>query len=338
MVKKIVTWDLGATKCAAGLVEYDEVADTYVCKNSGSVILTQATSLEDLIAQLEVKMDFSMLDADAICIGAAGIFDGEKLIYAGAYPYEMNFAKIARENHWPPFAVVHDYTPVVCATFTPCYMNNDKNVKRLNSHPMAHHGRRIALGVGTGLGMKDGVLFANGDFWLGQNEAGHMGVATPPATDSLYLQRHAEFIRFLQSYKTKVTFETILSGPGMIRLYRFFYPNSDAKTPEEVGEKIREGQANEMLAAFSWYLGLFVGTVQLIFMPEGGVWVTGGVALHHISAFDLPDFFDGIRSSPAYLPQREKYALGVLRNPEHALIGGAYYAVKRLLHLNPKSN
>lgn len=331
MHKKIVTWDLGATKCAAGLVEYDAKAGTYLCKNSGSVKLTKATSLEDLIAQLEAKMDFKMTDADAICIGAAGHFDGEKLIYAGAYPYEMNFAKIAKQNHWPAYAVVHDYTPVVCATFTSCYMDNESNIKRLNKCASDPHGRRIALGIGTGLGMKDGVLCGNGDFWLGRNEAGHIGITTPPSIGPYYLQRHAELIRFLQTNNKTVTYETILSGPGITRLYRFFYPNSDAQTPEEVGIKIRDGKATEMFSAFAWYLGLFVGTIQLAFMPEGGIWMTGGVALHHIHAFEHPEFFNGIQSSPAYLQQREEYALGVLCNPQHALIGGAYYAVKRLL-------
>lgn len=332
MRKKIVTWDLGATKCAAGLVEYDGNTSTYVCKNSGSVKLTKATSLEDLITQLEAKMDFKMIDADAICIGAAGHFDGEKLIYAGAYPYEMNFAKIAKQNHWPAYAVVHDYTPVVCATFTSCYMDNESNIKRLNKCPSNPHGRRIALGIGTGLGMKDGVLCTGGDFWLGRNEAGHIGITTPPSIGPYYLERHAELIRFLQTTNKTVTYETILSGPGITRLYRFFYPNSDAQTPEEVGIKIRDGKAGEMFSAFAWYLGLFVGTIQLAFMPEGGIWMTGGVALHHIHAFEHPEFFNGIQSSPAYLQQREEYALGVLCNPQHALIGGAYYAVKRLLN------
>lgn len=333
MIKKIVTWDLGATKCAAGLVEYDVNSRTYVCKNSGSVKLTKAISLEDLISQLEAKMDFRMLDADAICIGAAGHFDGEKLVYAGAYPYEMNFSYIAKKYHWPAYAVVHDYTPVVCATFTSCYMDNESNIKRLNKCEVNPHGRRIALGIGTGLGMKDGVLWNNGEFWLGQNEVGHIGVTTPPSVGPYYLHRHAELIKFLQETNKSVTYETILSGPGITRLHRFFYPNSDATTPEEVGIKIRDGKANEMFSAFAWYLGLFIGTVQLAFMPEGGIWMTGGVALHHIHAFDHPEFFNGIQSSPAYLQQREEYALGVLRNPQHALIGGAYYAVKRLLNL-----
>lgn len=323
----IVTWDLGATKCAAGLVEYEPSNQQFVCKKHVNVKLADCTSLENLIHEIETKMDYSMAEADAICIGAAGHYDGKTLLHTNPYPYPMNFADIANGQKWPPFTVIHDYASIVCATFTD-YMKHQKNIKRLNDCPLKQQGRRVAFGIGTGLGLKDGVLFSNGDFWLGQNEIGHIGVVTPPEADKKHLDRHREIVSFL---KQPVTFEKILSGQGMANLYQFFYPSSGTITPEAVGEKLRKGEAQELLNTFAWYLGLFVGTVQLIFMPECGVWITGGVALHHLDVFDQPDFFAGIHASPAYLSQREAYPLGVLLNSEHALIGSAYYAVQRLL-------
>jgi glucokinase len=338
MVKHIFAWDLGATKCSAGLVEYNEETQELVCKNQHAIKLVEVTSLENLIHALEQALDFSMAKADAVCIGAAGHFDGEVLLLENAYPYPMPFAKLAKQNQWPVYAVIHDYAPIVCATFT-SYMHNEKNIKRLNNYAMHMHGRRVAFGIGTGLGLKDGVLFQNGDFWLGKNEMGHIGINLPPQTDRLHLQRHQALMSFLQE-KTlhqanqPITFEKILSGSGMVRLYQFFYEDSDEITPEDVGTKMREGKASEMLDAFAWYTGLFVSTVQLCFMPEGGVWITGGVALKNLEVFDRPDFYAGIHASPAYKLQRDEYPLGVLCNQEHALIGCGYYAVKRLLRAN----
>jgi len=123
----------------------------------------------------------------------------------------------------------------------------------------------------------------------------------------------------------------ILTGQGLANLHQFFYPELSILSPEEVGQKMQQGQVKELKEAFAWYLGLFVGTVQLAFMPEGGIWITGGVIMNHLDIFDYSDFFSGIYASPAYLLQREDYPLGVLCQPEHALMGGAYYAVKRLL-------
>ncbi|OGT52690.1 MAG: hypothetical protein A3E84_02690 [Gammaproteobacteria bacterium RIFCSPHIGHO2_12_FULL_42_13] len=335
MTQQIITWDLGATKCAAGLVEYDKITETLTCKTSHSIKLSDATSLEDLITQLETKLGLTMHDADAICIGGAGYYDGKSLLLDGAYPYPMLFAEIAHKQQWPSYAVIHDYAPIVCATFT-SYMEQPHNIKRLNTCQISKHGRRVAFGIGTSLGLKDGVLLPSGDFWLGQNEMGHIGITMPPLASQQQLQRHQEIMRFLANNPHEpshhaLTFEKILSGKGMVRLYQFFHPNEQAITPEQVGMKMRNSQADETLDAFAWYVGLFIGTVQLIFMPKGGIWVTGGVALHHTEAFDRPELMDGIYASPAYLAQRETYPLGVLCNLEHALIGGAYYATKRLL-------
>jgi glucokinase len=333
MMKYIITWDLGATKCAAGVIEFNRLTDSLVCQKTCHVKVTDASSLAELVKLIEARLGFSFHTADAICIGGAGHFDGQTLLHENAYPYPMHFAALAREQNWPPFTVIHDYASIVCATFT-SYMAKAENIKRLNQCEMQTHGRRVALGIGTGLGLKDGVMLPNGDFWLGQNEIGHIGVTCPPTTDAITQARHSELMRFLRTdgspEATPVTFEKILSGKGMVRLHQFFYPDQGTATPEEVGGHIQSGKAQEMLSAFAWYAGLFVGTVQLTFMPEGGVWITGGVALNHLRAFDLPDFQAGIEASPAYWSQRATYPLGILCNPEHALVGCGYFALKRL--------
>lgn len=336
MTRTVIAWDLGATKCAAGIVEYNSITHALICKRHFSVKLTEATSLDDLINRLEEGLGVSMHKADAICIGAAGHYDGATLLLEGVYPYPMEFAKVAKRREWPNYTVIHDYAPIVCATFT-SYMEEPDNIKRLNSCAMQQHGRRVALGIGTGLGLKDGVLLSNGDFWLGKNEIGHIGITAPPIADKYYLDRHHEITHYLQEklhlqHGQPITFEKLLSGNGTVRLYQFFHPSQKNITPEEVGVKLQNGSEPELLAAFAWYIGLFLGAVQLTFMPEGGIWITGGVALKNLNVFDHPELMEGIYSSPAYRIQREEYPLGILCNHEHALVGSGYYAAKRLIN------
>lgn len=335
MKKNIIAWDLGATKCAAGLVEFDTESRALNCVRDTSIKLSDTTSLEDLIQKIDQQLDFPITAADAICIGGAGFYDGQQLLLEGVYPYAMSFQQVATSQKWPVYAVIHDYAPIICATFTD-YLTNEKNIKHLNQCDMQPFGRRVAFGIGTGLGGKDGVLLPNGDFWLGQNEMGHIGISMPPCADVLHVKRHQEFMHFLHLQhaiedRMSFTFEKILSGKGAVRLHQFLYPDSQNISPEIVGEKMREGSVPELINAFAWYLGLFIGTMQLNFMPEGGIWITGGVALNNLNIFDSPELFAGIHASPAYLSQRASYPLGVLCNSEHALIGGGYYAAVRLL-------
>lgn len=321
-MKKIMVWDLGATKCAAALINYD---GQITIQKSCSIKLSNANSLPELIQQIESQLQCAMQEVDAICIGAAGIFDGEQLLLQAGYPYPMPIGAIAKKTQWPPFHILHDYAPIVCGTFL-CDVENPAKVQRLNQASLNPQGRRVALGVGTGLGGKDGVLFADGSFWLGRNEIGHIGVS--------YL--HPELQRYLISSgelekDSLLSFEKLLSGKGTLRLHRFLHPDSHALSPEEIGEQIRSGKANDTLQLFAWYLGLLVGTVQLSFMPEGGIWITGGVIQHHSNVFDQKEFFEGIRATPAYLEQRKHFPLLVLKDPDHAFIGAAYYAVKKIL-------
>ncbi len=340
MIKTIVTWDLGATKCAAAVVTFNQSTKELQCKKTATIRVRSCQSLHDLAAHLEEMLAISFGSVDAICIGAAGQYDGEYLLLDKgnpdlSYPYPMGFAELAAKENWPPFAIVHDYSPIICATFT-SYVEQEQNIVRLNTAEINPHGRRVALGIGTGVGMKDGILFQNGDFWLGTNEMGHIGVTAPPSADSIYIQRHRELLKFLRSEHlladdAPLTFEKILANQGMARIHAFFDSNAKDKTAEEIGLLVRDGKANDTLATFAWYLGLLVGTVQLSFMPDGGLWITGGVVLNHMETFAQKEFQLGIESSPAYLALRQQFPLSVLAGEEHAFMGAAYYASRKLL-------
>lgn len=332
----IITLDLGGTKCAAAIIKHAHDTDQFICDKSCNIPLAETRSLIDLIRQIESQLQIKLSDADAVCIGAAGQYNGRELLHLdGVYPYSMPFADIAADEHWPQYAVIHDYDTVVCATFT-SYMQDANNVLRLNTCKIEPHKRRVALGLGTGLGMKDGVLMPSGDFWLGKNEVGHIGIINPPQTDTERLAQHQEFMQFLyknvKSNQNAITLENILTGRGLTHLHQFLYPGLQSLTPEVIGIQMTNGNIPELLDLFAWYLGVFIGSIELIFMPESGIWITGGVALKNLEIFTQPSFTAGIQTSPAYMHERASYPLGVLKNPQHALIGAGYYAVKRLLN------
>lgn len=333
--RTLISWDLGATKCGAAIVAYDSHREDFSCEKTFAIRLTECGSIDELVEAIEVGLGMKMADADAICIGASGDYTGTELYHEVGYPYKMDFARVINEYHWPETAIIHDYAPIICATFT-SYMKKPENIRILQQGEMNQYGRRVTFGVGTGLGMKDGLLFPSGEFWFGSNEVGYTGISMPPAADDLYVKRHYELIKFMGMEgvlgKDKlISYENILSGRGMVLLHKFVNSDHTHITPEELGQQMRSGEADETREIFAWYLGLFIGTVQLTMMPSGGVWITGGVLLKHPKVFDSPELFSGIAASPSYWKQRQKFPLGVMINPNHAYIGAAYYAVKRLL-------
>jgi glucokinase len=327
--KNIIVWDLGATKCAAAWVEFDpDSSSVFHTRHSCYIKLRSCDSLESLILKIEKHLNIEHRDADTICIGAAGIYNGKTLELDNGYPYEMPFMYLAEKYHWGPFEIIHDYAPVVCSTFLSTFTQSP--VHKLNDTIIDPYSRRVAVGVGTGLGLKDGVLFPDGNFWLGSNEMGHIGLSQPIAASHKFLEYHQALTQ-----KNHCSFEKILSGHGLLKLHHFLHPESDIQTPEDIGELIKSNKAQETLDLFAFYLGLFIGTVQLSFMPAGGIWITGGVVLKHLEIFDNAAFIEGMESLPAYLSSRQKFALCVLSDHHHdAFMGGACYAVKKLMNLS----
>ncbi|MES2203605.1 MAG: hypothetical protein V4496_00130, partial [Pseudomonadota bacterium] len=72
MRKTFVVWDLGATKCAAAVIDFDFHSDEFDCISTTRVPLTDCADLDALVAQIETNLNYSMANADAICIAAAG--------------------------------------------------------------------------------------------------------------------------------------------------------------------------------------------------------------------------------------------------------------------------
>jgi len=317
----ILVWDLGATKCAAGVVTYHSETKKLYCDRSCSITLSETASLQELIETIENALKIKHCEANAVCIGAAGVYDGHSLRLHKGYPYVMPFGPLAKELGWPIFAVIHDYALIMCATFS-----EDIAMKTLIEGEGERFGRRIAFGVGTGLGLKDGVLLKDGDFWLGTNEMGHIGISEP-----LEIPEDLKKLHRTLGKEQALSFEGVLSGAGMLRLQQFLYPKSRIDSPEELGELLRSGLGPHTLALFAFYLGLFTSTVQLSFMPSGGIFMAGGVILKHLSVFDCPEYFQGIAALPAYKAERSKFPLKVLIDEKTPYIGGAFYALKRLL-------
>ena len=75
MDRQYIIWDLGATKCAAAMVNVNQAG--YVITQQTRVKLKECDSLSDMVERLHSAMGVVMSDIDAICIAGAGQYNGE---------------------------------------------------------------------------------------------------------------------------------------------------------------------------------------------------------------------------------------------------------------------
>lgn len=321
-----IVWDLGATKCGAAKIT---IGNDYIhCDKHTSALLTNYHSLDNLVDHIENELELKHQDTNKVLIAGAGVFDGHVLQNENAYPFKMDFARLAFERNWPIFRVVNDYVPVLCSTFTP-YIHDEKNVMSILPGKHVPFGRHVVFGLGTGLGLKDGALLPNNQLWLGQNEMGHVGITIPPSVNTDERLQHDELMHFLlKEFNLSLTFETVLSGKGLSRLHQFCTGNQ--LSSDEISKLLHAKQAEQTAALFAWYLGLFIGCVQLAFIPTGGIWMSGGVLKKNPLLVQHPNLLKGIHAHPAYLKLREDLPLNLMLNDELIYLGGAYYALNYL--------
>ena len=154
---------------------------------------------------------------------------------------------------------------------------------------------RVVIGPGTGLGVA-GLVHAEGTWIPIAGEGGHVDLG--PQT-----RRDAEVFAHLNRIDGRVSGETVLSGAGLVNLYRAVCA-ADGDSPRyddpaeitAAAERGGDGQAVETLGLFVEYLGRMSGDLALIFMARGGVYLTGGITQKILSFLDRRRFRDGFES------------------------------------------
>lgn len=145
---------------------------------------------------------------------------------------------------------------------------------------------RVITGAGTGLGLAWMEADQLGDYHTFSTEGGHSDFA--PAN-----QQQCDLLNWLASttetpLMAHVSWERILSGMGLCSLYQF-YQNTcnepDTLTPVNASNIHAAALRQEpiALAAVQMFADIYaawVGNLALLYQPRGGLYISGGMAIH----------------------------------------------------------
>lgn len=162
----------------------------------------------------------------------------------------------------------------------------ETDIVTLQTGTPAACGPRVVLGAGTGLG--EGVLVWAHDFYeVLPSEGGHSDFAP---TDS----EQIELLQTLLGEFAHVSYERLLSGAGLVRIYEFLRARSVAPESAALRAAMLHGDAAAAISAAALTetdsvaqaaLDLFVrlygaqaGNLALTVLPTGGVYIAGGIA------------------------------------------------------------
>lgn len=207
----------------------------------------------------------------------------------------------------------------------------------------------IAAGTGLGEGM---LINIEGRLVPGQSEGGH-------ADFSARTPRELEMVAALSKMLGRVSAEHVLSGPGLVNIYRFTHDTIEprdvrgaealgsqeatiARTCEAVGPvkdlaelppKITEAALKrtcdrcvETLDLFVSAYGAEAGNMGLRVVATAGVFVGGGIAPKILPALDNGRFMEAFRAKAPLDHLVSKMPVAVILNRQSGLLGAAVHA------------
>ena len=148
-------------------------------------------------------------------------------------------------------------------------------------------GHRALIAAGTGLGMA-GLFWDGRHFIPMPSEGGHMDFAPRNETE-------VELLRYVEGQVGgHVSYERVLSGPGLFTIYEFLRDRGHAEEPSWLAEELKRGDhsaavshaalagrselAARALDVFAGVYGAMAGNLVLLLKPAGGLYVGGGIA------------------------------------------------------------
>ncbi|GAC1335201.1 MAG: glucokinase [Beijerinckiaceae bacterium] len=149
-------------------------------------------------------------------------------------------------------------------------------------------GLRLVLGPGTGLGAA-ALAEVEGRFLPLASEVGHTGFG-PAAADEDALWP------YLERVAGRITAESVISGPGLVRLHRARFVMRALPPPETDGVALVEralarcAEETETVRLFWRLVARLAGDLALTFLASGGISLSGGILPRIVGLLDAQEF------------------------------------------------
>jgi glucokinase len=187
-------------------------------------------------------------------------------------------------------------------------------------------GPRLILGPGTGLGIA-ALLEIHGRYVAVASEACHIDFG-PSSPDEM------QFWPFLEPAHGRITSESLISGPGLVRLHRARMarlgkgrPSLDAIIITERANADDTGDEAATIRVLWQLVARFAGDMAITFLAKGGVTLAGGVLPRLTKLLD-PLVFRGIFDNKAPVDQLARsISVRLLTHPDSVIAGMAAIAI-----------
>lgn len=317
----ILAGDVGGTNTRLAFFDLRGVQLKRICEQTYPS--RSHASLDDIVADFVASQK---IRADAAGIGIAGpVRDG--VSHATNLPWIVDARRLSQRTAIPSVVLLNDLEAngYGIATLAP----NDFAVLQEGAAGAA--GNAVIVSPGTGLG--EGVLYWDGkEYWPLPSEGGHASFAPEDELQD-------DLLRHLRVQFGHVSWERLVSGPGLFNIYKFLRDTGREKEPPWLADQLKSGDpAREISKAaldgksplcemaldlFVTLLGSECGNMALKLLATGGVFLGGGIPPKILPKLKAPEFLKAFASKGRFQAVLESIAVRVILNEYTALRGAA---------------
>ncbi len=291
------------------------------------VISSQAHS--GLTPMLHEFIERHRIRVKSACFGVAGPVQNQRC--AGSnLPWIVDSQQLVRDLGIQSILIVNDLEANAygIALLKP----SDFTVLNVGS-PMAC-GNRALISAGTGLG-EAGLLEEKPKCQPFPSEGGHVNFGP---RDDLEI----ELLRYLLPRFGHVSYERVLSGPGLHNIYEFLRDSGRGAEPQWLTSELEHGDPAgvickngleqnceiciQALNIFASIYGSEAGNLALKVMATGGVYVGGGIAPRILKKLQEPEFMRSFLAKGRMSHLLQDIPVRVIKNEMTALLGAGYLA------------
>jgi glucokinase len=321
----VIAGDIGGTKTTLGIFSEGGKRPTqHLIRTYESRL---APSLEKLLENFMAVHEGPVL---AACFGIAGpVVNGR--CKTTNLPWEVSESRISRLFGWPEVKLIND----LAATATALPLLSSRQFHVLNKGRSAAGAPIAVVAPGTGLGMAFLIPHEKGMVPV-SSEGGHMDF--PPV-----MEAHCSLWRDLRHRFGHVSMERVVSGPGLVDLYRWLRKESGIAEPEWLSTKLSAGDPAEVVSTagmerrdtvcteamrhFVRILGSVCGNAALVVVARGGLYLGGGIPPKILPLLDDGGFIEAFCDKGRFSGLMRDIPVRVIMNPRAALLGAARVAL-----------
>ena len=320
--------DIGGTKTNIAVLESENARfKTHYEKNFVSNNYDSLRTIVDKVINEDLKSKFKITHA---CFGVAGpVKDG--LCDATNLPWLVDSKKNAELLNLP-----NEYVILLNDLEAAAYgiqVLEDKDVFVLNKGVSQRKGNLALISAGTGLG--ESIIFWNEKKYKpSPSEGGHTDFAPRNKIE-------IDLLNYLIGKYGRISYERILSGPGLLNVYEFFKDTAYQNTPQWLLDRLNREDPSAVISDIAMMkkdeccertLDLFIlvygaeaGNLALKSLSMGGVFIGGGIAPKILNKIKEGGFMQAFTHKGRLSVMVSQMPVKVILNDKIPLIGCGNY-------------